>query len=50
MLLMSARSRISVGAAKAGKMEDIMRDDLAAPRLVDRITFQAELDARRGRD
>jgi predicted dithiol-disulfide oxidoreductase (DUF899 family) len=44
---MSARSRISAGAAMGGKMEDIMRDELAAPKIVDRSIFQAVLDALR---
>ena len=31
-------------------MEDIMRDELGAPKIVDRSTFQAELDALRVRE
>ena len=31
-------------------MKDIMRDELAAPKIVDRSTFQTELDALRVRD
>src|SRR5437879_6660444 len=31
-------------------MEEIMRDELAAPKIVDRSTFQAELDALRVRE
>ena len=31
-------------------MKDIMRDDLGAPKIVDRSTFQAELDALRVRE
>jgi len=31
-------------------MKDIMRDKLAAPKVVDRSTFQAELDALRVRE
>ena len=31
-------------------MNDIMRDQLAAPKIVDRSTFQAELDALRVRE
>ncbi len=31
-------------------MTDLMRDELAAPRIVDRSTFQAELDALRVRE
>jgi predicted dithiol-disulfide oxidoreductase (DUF899 family) len=31
-------------------MNDIMRDELGAPKIVDRITFQAELDALRVRE
>ena len=31
-------------------MNDIMRDELAAPKIVDRSTFQAELDALRVRE
>jgi predicted dithiol-disulfide oxidoreductase (DUF899 family) len=33
-----------------GTMTDIMRDELAAPNIVDRSTFQAELDALRVRE
>jgi predicted dithiol-disulfide oxidoreductase (DUF899 family) len=31
-------------------MKDIMRDELGAPKIVDRSTFQAELDALRVRE
>jgi predicted dithiol-disulfide oxidoreductase (DUF899 family) len=31
-------------------MTDIMRDELGAPKIVDRSTFQAELDALRVRE
>jgi predicted dithiol-disulfide oxidoreductase (DUF899 family) len=31
-------------------MKDIMRDKLGAPKIVDRSTFQAELDALRVRE
>jgi hypothetical protein len=31
-------------------MKDIMRDELAAPKIVDRSSFQAELDALRVRE
>src|SRR5260370_11513222 len=31
-------------------MKDIMRDELGAPKIVDRSTFQAELDASRVRE
>ena len=31
-------------------MKDIMRDELEAPKIVDRSTFQAELDALRVRE
>ena len=31
-------------------MKDIMRDELGAPKIVDRRTFQAELDALRVRE
>jgi len=50
MLLMSARSRISAGAAKGERMEDNMSNEFAAPKVVDRIAFQVELDALRVRE
>ncbi len=31
-------------------MTDMMRDELGAPKIVDRVTFQAELDALRIRE
>src|ERR1700732_1302511 len=37
-------------SARERTMEDIMRDELGAPRIVDRSTFQAELDALRVRE
>jgi predicted dithiol-disulfide oxidoreductase (DUF899 family) len=36
--------------SKERTMEDIMRDELGAPKIVDRSTFHAELDALRVRE
>src|SRR5690348_10507244 len=50
MLLVSAKSRISVGTEKGETMRNIATNEVAAPKVVDRSTFQAELDALRVRE
>jgi predicted dithiol-disulfide oxidoreductase (DUF899 family) len=50
MLLMSATSPPKLFAGKERTMKDVMRNDLGSPKIVDRSTFQAELDALRVRE
>lgn len=49
-LLMSATSQPKACAAKEETMQDTMRAEPGVPRIVDRSTFQAELDALRVRE